>query len=304
MSWHTEVAEIVGKENIIREFPLKRLCTIKVGGKADALVWIDDLNSLKRVTRFLKENEVPYFVIGNGSNILPVDKGFKGAILKLRGEFLRLDFRRNTIRVGSALKLNALLRECIRSGKGGLEFLSGIPGSIGGAIRMNAGGKSGEICERINRLTMFSLHEDRIIELQREEIRYEYRNIGIPKGYIFLEAELLVENSPSDSIKRKIRDVYIKKKVTQPLNLPSCGCIFKNPVGYSAGRLIEDAGLKGMRRGDAMISTLHGNFILNLGNATSSDILYLIDLCRAEVKKRFNIQLNLEIEILDQRAKW
>lgn len=300
--------------------PMKKHTTFKIGGPAKLFIEPPDTRSLRLllnslnpvrkihtgktkfsngVKRYLptgRKSKIPILIIGAGSNILINDKGLKAVVLRLNSPaFKKIFFEHNHLNVGSGVMLNRILRMAQRRGLSGLEFLAGIPGTVGGALVMNAGIPQDNIGDLVEQVSVMD-YNGNIKTLKKGEIKFGYRTSSLSK-YIILNARLKLVKKDKKEIKDKINRYINYRKLTQDLSRPSAGCIFKNPKGVSAGALIDLCGLKGKRIGDACISPRHANFILNLGEARSDDVLRLIDLIRKKVKKEFNITLKPEIKI-------
>ncbi|MDD4980408.1 MAG: UDP-N-acetylmuramate dehydrogenase [Candidatus Omnitrophica bacterium] len=305
MNWHR-----CFKGKIKSGEPLKRHTTFKIGGKARFFVEPEDTDDLKLLLSL--RNKIPLYVIGKGSNILASDKGTSGIVLRLSAPaFKKLSCCGKYLEAGSGVLLTKALLFAGGHGLSGMEFLAGIPGTLGGALAMNAG-----ISEKIpnpksqipNRKTktrsIGDLVEDVIVmdyngnikALPKKDIKFSYRESGLAK-YIILSARLKLARGNKTKIQERIKKYINYRKGTQDLTGPSAGCVFRNPEGDSAGRLMDLCGLKGRRVEDACISSKHANFILNLGDGKAGDVLKLMDLARRKVKDRFNIILKPEIKI-------
>ncbi|NLK42353.1 MAG: UDP-N-acetylmuramate dehydrogenase [Planctomycetes bacterium] len=286
-----------GLESIVKEnVPLKDLTWYALGGTAEYLVRPQTLEQLQEVVRRCSQEQMPMRVLGYGSNLLVSDAGVKGVVLKLDAEqFARVDFDKSNLKVGAGANLNKLVLDSVRKGLSGLEALTGIPGSIGGAIRMNAGGNFGDIGSCTQSVTVMNINGE-IFEKHKPELVFDYRWVNITAP-IILEATLELTPSDPDQMLKTVKEVWIYKKNTQPLNTRNAGCIFKNPRGMSAGALIDRAGLKGTQIGGARVSEKHANFITTESGCTSADVKKLIDLIREKVREKFDVELELEIEI-------
>ncbi len=285
--------------------PLKRHTTFKIGGRASFFIEPADIEDLKVLLILLKRCKIPFLLIGSGSNLLVADKGLKAAVVALTSPyFKKARFRGNSLEVSSGVKLNQIVRLAEGQGLSGLEFLSGIPGTVGGALAMNAGvsekvtsHKSGitSIGGIVENVTVMD-YNGRIKVLDRKDIEFGYRESSLAK-YIILAVRLKLVKKNKKEIRDNIKRYLDYRKGTQGANWLSAGCVFKNPQEESAGRLIDLCGLKGRRFGGAVVSLQHANFILNSGNAKSGDILKLMDLIKAKVKNKFGITLKPEIKI-------
>ncbi len=289
MSWQKEL-------RVKTNQPLKDKTTLKIAGPAEFFSEPKGLPELKLLINKAKENNLPLSIIGAGSNLLISDRGVKGLLIKLNSpHFKKISLKDNYIEAGSGVMLFKLI-QCVRKKSlSGIEFLSGIPGTLGGALAMNAGcwGKNiGDLVEEVKVMD----YKGKVRRLNKRKIKFGYRESGLGE-YIILSAVLKLKRENTQAINRNIKDYILRRRNSQDLTFPSAGCIFKNPVSSSAGRLIELCGLKGRRIGGASISTKHANFILNKGNAKSEDVLKLIRLARERVKKRFKVTLEPEIKI-------
>ena len=277
-----------------------QMTAYQVGGKAEAVCFPGELPELSRIIFYLLREGIPYFVVGKGSNLLVSDGGIKGAVIVLKDKLASVEIVETedaSILAGGGLTIAGLLAYCNRNGLSGLEFLAGIPGTLGGAVFMNAGAfgqETGNLVYEV--LTIGSDGETSV--LNREDMRFSYRASSVPKGTVIYGAKLRLQRGDKDRIAGMIAGNLKKRKETQPLDYPSAGSVFKNPPGDYAGRLIEKAGLKGTKIGGAMISPRHGNFIVNTGGANACDILALINLARDRVKEEMGIDLEPEIVIL------
>ena len=282
---------------IMLDEPLSKHTSFQIGGPADFYLFPKDLEDLGSVVDFCQREQLLRFTIGNGTNLLVSDKGYRGIIVDLSKTFGHIHYKESTVTVGAGVSLKKYLRYCTERGLSGLESLVGIPGQVGGAIRLNAGAWGGEIGDHlwtVRILDRFGMLERR----QREEINIGYRYTDIPPDAIIVEAQFrLAEGNPKEM--EAIQNTHLKKrKAQQPLSLPSAGSVFKRPVGHFPGRLIEDAGCKGLRIGDAMVSKKHANFIVNCHLASAEDVLRLIKEVRERVFKRFGVELEQEIHML------
>jgi len=281
---------------IKRNQPLKDKTTIKIGGPAQFFSAPKNSKELRELLIQADKNSIPVLVIGAGSNLLISDKGVKGLILKLSSaHFKKITLKGNTIEAGSGVMLASLIKFTLSKSLVGLEFLSGIPGTLGGALIMNAGCWGKNIGGLVKKIEVIDL-KGNIKILNREEANFGYRKSGLEK-YIILSAGIGLKKSSREIIRRKIKDYLFKKRATQDLTSYNAGCIFKNPKALSAGKLIDLCGLKGNKRGGAFISAKHANFILNKSNAKASDVLSLIKLARIKVKQKFGVNLEPEIKI-------
>ena len=291
-------------EEIRFHYPMHRLTTYKVGGPVEAFWEARDLGTLKKVMRYLSTAGIPYGVLGRGSNLLVKDKGIDGVMILLNGSLAVIDHNHGEthVRAGGGVHLTDLMNWCRQHGLSGLEFLAGIPGTVGGAVAMNAGAFGQEINERIQTL-QFVLPGGTVVEKNRSELKFSYRHLHMEEGWLVTNAGFSLNRDTPEAVSAKMSGFLKTRKKTQPLEYPSAGSVFKNPPGApistpGAGRLIEEAGLKGKRIGGAEVSEKHANFIVNKGGATAKDILSLMDLVRHEVKRTAGIDLEPEIRVI------
>jgi UDP-N-acetylmuramate dehydrogenase len=281
--------------------PLARYTSMKVGGPADFFIEVENAAALTRVLRTLNRYGTNFCLLGNGSNVLISDRGLRGAVIHLAGEFKQVEWREEGEivwgRVGAAFAITQLVREAARKGYAGLEFAEGIPGTIGGALFMNAGAYGSEFEKVIDQVDGFT-REGEPIRLSRNEMTFTYRDSHLPPGMVVTAVRLRLRQEDSTKVTSRVRELVTKRKTSQPSGYPNSGSMFRNPPGDFAGRLIEAAGLKGKKIGRAQISERHGNFIVNLGGANGEDVRQLMELARAEVRTRFGVELEPEVRLL------
>jgi UDP-N-acetylmuramate dehydrogenase len=276
--------------------------TFKTGGEVAALWEVLGIEELLTGVPLLRRAKIPYFVLGCGSNLLIRDGGVEGVAIRLGGSLARMeeDSRGElNLKAGAGLSLSDLLAVCRQKGYGGLEFLAGIPGSIGGAAVMNAGAFGMDMASVIHCIEMVSPGGE-LVEKEIQELSFDYRKLYLETGTIVSRVLLSLERRTPHEVAQRMAEYLKKRKETQPLEYPSAGSIFKNPPGGHAGRLIESTGLKGAKEGGAMISTKHANWIVNTGGAKAQDILTLVELARKEVRARTGVELELELKVLGQ----
>ncbi len=288
-----------GLEQIVeRDFPLARQTWFGLGGSADYFIKPQTVEQLRDVVRRCGENEVDMRVLGFGSNLLISDKGIRGAVIKLESsDFERVEFNDTEVKAWAGVELSKLVLTCTRKGLCGLEGLTGIPGSVGGSVKMNAGGSFGDIGTAVEKVTLMD-HTGNVFEKSKPELTFDYRRTNITNELI-LNTTLGLTHTDPEQILRTIKEIWIYKKNNQPLNTKNSGCIFKNPRGVSAGSLIDRCGLKGLQVGGALVSEKHANFIVAHKGCKSRDVTRLIALVRQKVNEQFDIDLELEIEIWD-----
>ncbi len=267
-----------------------------LGGPADYFIRPKNNDQLKEVVKRCNENKVPIYVLGFGSNLLISDDGLRAAVIKLEIEkFAQIQFDGEVITAWAGAELAKLVLTCVQKGLSGIEALTGIPGSIGGAVKMNAGGNFGDIGAVVESVTLMD-GQGKIFERSKPELMFDYRSTNIAAKFV-LNARMQLAAADPEQIMRTVKEVWIYKKNNQPLNTKNSGCIFKNPRGVSAGALIDRAGLKGLQIGGAIVSEKHANFIIAQKGCKSRDVMRLIDAIRQRVKEKFDIELELEIEI-------
>lgn len=286
-----------GFEQIIRrDHVLAPHTWYRLGGPADYFVQPRTVKELKEVVRRCNENHVRIYVMGLGSNLLVSDEGVRGAVIKLNGdEFGRTEFEGQDVTVWAGAQLSKLVLDCVEKGLSGIEPLTAIPGSVGGAVRMNSGGKFGDIGSAVESVTLMDLH-GHVFEKRKPELIFDYRSVNIRARFV-LSARLTLTQADPEHIMRTVKESWIYKKNSQPLSTRSCGCVFKNPPGAAAGALIDRAGLKGLQVGGAVVSSKHANFIIAQDGCTSRDIVQLIEQVQKRVREQFDVALEPELEI-------
>lgn len=282
--------------------PLSQHTTMKIGGPADLFIEPSSVENVSKVMNVIKQKQLPWRAIGRGSNLLVSDKGIEGIVIKLGSGLNHLIMNGSTIIVGGGHSLVSLSTMISKKGLSGLEFASGIPGSVGGAVYMNAGAHGSDISKILMRAHI--LFEDGTMEwLSNEEMEFTYRTSVLQKKRpgIVLEAEFKLIEGDRAAIVAQMQKNKDYRKETQPWNFPCAGSIFRNPLPQYAGKLIEEAGLKGYQIGGAKISEMHGNFIVNAGNATANDVLALIQHVKDTIKQLFDVQMETEVEIIGRK---
>lgn len=277
--------------------PMARHTTLRIGGPASVYAVLDTLADVAAALTVLAEEGVEWTVVGKGSNLLVADQGYRGAILVLGREFKRHSVEGATMTSGAGAPLAALVQEAFQRGLSGMTWGVGIPGTLGGALAMNAGTREGAICDVVDRVTVY-LPGEGMRMLHGDEISWGYRNSSLAGSGIILESNLKVIPGDRLRIRAEMERALARRKGTQPIGTPSAGSAFRNPEGDSAGRLIEAAGLKGTRLGGARISDIHANFIVNEGGATAADVLGLMRKIIRSVRDRDGIELEPEVRFL------
>lgn len=297
---YDKLYKFISSDRIKIDEPMKDHTSFQIGGPADILVLPQDAEEIKAVINACKEEVVPFLVIGNGTNLLVTDKGIRGVVIKLSQNFNDIRVVENTMRCKAGVSLSTASHVALENSLSGLEFANGIPGSIGGAAVMNAGAYDGQMSDVVKKVKVID-YDGCIYYICRDELQYSYRHSILQKGdAILLEVEMELKQGNYEDIKKKMDEYLALRKEKQPLTLASAGSTFKRPPGSYAGYLIEKAGLKGFRIGDAMVSHLHAGFIVNIGSATSDDVIQLIRYIQKTIKEKFDIQLEPEIKILGE----
>lgn len=286
---------IVDENQILMNEPMSRHTTFRVGGAADCFVIPRTLEEVKRVVNFCREENIAYYIIGNGSNLLVGDKGFRGVVIRILKELSRIETEGTTIRAQAGALLSAVANRAYDASLTGLEFAAGIPGTLGGAVTMNAGAYGGEMKDVLSEVTVLT-PEGAVRTFQKEELRLSYRtSIVQEEGHIVLEAVIQLKEGKQEEIKAVMDDLKERRISKQPLEYPSAGSTFKRPEGYFAGRLIDDAGLRGFSVGGAQVSEKHCGFVINKGNATAADIMELMREVSERVRENSGVTLEPEV---------
>ena len=284
------------QENIKYNEPMKNHTSFKIGGPAECFIKAQKIEEIQQVLEIVKANQIPFKVIGNGSNILVKDKGIKGIVLKI--DIKKIEIQVNRVIVGSGVKLGELAQKLLMQELTGFEFASGIPGTIGGAIRMNAGAHGFEMKDIVKTVTYMDIDEN-IHKINNEDAKFEYRNSRFSKeNNIILETELVLEKGNKDEIQAKMTEYANFRKEKQPIEYPSAGSTFKRGADFITAKLIDECGLKGHQIGGAQISEKHAGFIINKDNASAEDVIKLVEYTKEQVYNKFAKKIELEIEII------
>ncbi len=286
---------IVPEENIHIQEPLKKHTTFRVGGPADCLVEIQSTEQLKKIQKYLQLIEEPYAVMGNGSNLLAGDLGYRGVVLQIGNKMADIRVEGNRITAQAGALLSKVAKAALEHGLTGLEFASGIPGTVGGAMVMNAGAYGGEMKQVVTSVIVLDREGEELI-LDNETMEFGYRT-SVVKHRPLLVTEVVMELAPGDpaEIKATMDDLACKRREKQPLEYPSAGSTFKRPEGYFAGELIMKAGMRGFRSGGAMVSEKHCGFVINAGDASADDVVQVIREVQKTVKEQFGVELEPEV---------
>ncbi len=299
MDWQDALREIITQPNTRLRFgePLSKHTHFGIGGEATVLIEVSTIEELAALARFHSKWKIPVAIIGRGANMLVSDKGFSGICIKLIGELAKLDVDDNVVTVGAGYPLPALSKEMSRKGLSGVEFVLGIPGTVGGALIMNAGAWGSSFGDVVTDVTVMQ-NTGELLKLTQDEANFEYRRSRLDTYFCIIGATLTLKHGEVGTITQKMNTLFKQKIETQPFVEENAGCMFKNPQGDSAGRLIDISGLKGYRIGGAEVSTIHGNFILNINNATATDVLKLVAYIQKHVHKKTGISLETEVKRL------
>lgn len=295
---YEKLIKTVDKEKVLKNVPLKEHISFKVGGPCDCMVFPSSASDIAGIIKLCKEEEIPYYILGNGSNVIALDEGYRGVIIKVGKNFDGISVSESTITAQAGASLAVLSKKAMESSLTGLEFAGGIPGSVGGGIIMNAGAYGGELKNIVKSVTALD-NCGNLYKLSGEECGFGYRkSVFQENGSIVLEAEFELKEGKREEIAAEMQELMRRRNEKQPLNYPSAGSTFKRPEGYFAGKLIQDSGLKGLCHGGAQVSELHAGFVINKGGATAADILELIELVKNTVKDKFGVELQPEVRII------
>lgn len=299
-STYHELSEIVPKERIRREEPMSIHTTFRVGGPAEVFVTPGTFDEVKETVGVCRTHNIPYYIVGNGSNLLVSDKGYQGVIIRVGKELGEIRIEGDTVTAQAGALLSVVANRAMEAGLTGFEFASGIPGTLGGACVMNAGAYGGEMRDVLTEITALTPEGD-IIRIPKEQMELGYRtSIVARKGYIVLEACMQLKKGDRQEIRAKMEELKEKRVSKQPLEYPSAGSTFKRPEGYFAGKLIQDAGLRGFAIGGAQVSEKHCGFVINRGEATAKDVSDLMIRVSEIVEDKFGVRLEPEVKRLGE----
>ena len=293
----------VNNENIKYDVPMKDYTSFKIGGLAECLIKVQTTDEIREILNISKAEQIPLTIIGNGSNLLVRDKGIKGIVLKIdiKKFLIEEDSQKIVLTVGSGNKLGKIAQKLLQQEITGFEFASGIPGTIGGAIRMNAGAHGSEMKDIVKTITYINKKDGKIYTINNEQANFEYRNsIFSNNKYIIIEATMLLEKGKKEEIQNKMQEYATYRKEKQPIEYPSAGSTFKRGEDFITAKLIDECGLKGYKIGGAQISEKHAGFIINTGNATAEDVIELIEYTKEQVYNKFGKKIKTEIEIIGE----
>lgn len=292
--------DLLGEDRVFTEEAMSQHTTFKIGGPADYFLMPDKGEDVGRVIKICKEKEIPYFILGNGSNLLVGDGGYRGAVIQIYRNMSSVTVEGNEITAQAGALLSAVAAAAKNASLTGFEFAGGIPGTIGGAVVMNAGAYGGEMKDVLTEVTVMNAEGD-IFTLPTEELELGYRTSIIKTaGYIVLEAKIRLKEGDPEVIRETMKDLTIRRTTKQPLEYPSAGSTFKRPEGYFAGKLIMDSGLRGYQVGGAQVSEKHCGFVINTGNATAKDVTTLMSDVQRIVLEKFGVKLEPEVKFLGE----
>ncbi len=285
---------------MLEQEPMARHTTFRIGGPADYFVELGSIEQIRAAIQVCREENLPWFVLGRGSNLLVSDKGYRGVILSIYKDFQKTEIQGETVTVQAGVLLTTLSGKVLDASLTGLEFASGIPGTIGGAVVMNAGAYGGEMKDIVRKVTVLD-QDGEVRTLTCGEMQFGYRtSLAKKKGYIVLGAELTLKQGEKEKIRGEMQALKAKRIEKQPLEFPSAGSTFKRPEGYFAGKLIMDAGLRGAAVGGAQVSEKHCGFVVNTGNAPAADVRELMRQVQGKVQEQFGVHLEPEVRFLGE----
>lgn len=299
-SIYDELKKLAGSQNVLTDEPMRKHVTFRTGGNADYFVTACSEEALSEIICYLRREQIPYYVIGNGSNLLFEDRGYRGVVVKIGRFSDDIKVSGNLVTAGAGVLLSQAAAAAYEHSLTGMEFAAGIPGTVGGAVVMNAGAYGGEIKDIIVSARVMD-EKGEIVTLTREQLTLGYRHSIVSdsgKGLIVVEAEFRLCAGDKAAIRLQMDDLARKRREKQPLEYPSAGSTFKRPEGYFAGKLIQDAGLKGLSCGGAQVSEKHSGFVVNKGNATTEDILELVKKVQDTVYDKFGVMLEMEVKVV------
>ncbi len=296
LDFEQRLTGLMDRERIKKDEPMKKHVTFRVGGNADYFVTVKNADEIAAVINLCKEEKVPYFIMGNGSNLLVGDKGIRGVVIQIAKDMNEIEVAGETITAMAGALLSKIAGAALNAGLTGLEFASGIPGTLGGAVVMNAGAYGGEMKDVLDMVRVLT-PEGEILELGKDALKLGYRtSVVAEKNYIVLDARIVLKKGDKEKIREYMEDLKGRRTSKQPLEYPSAGSTFKRPEGYFAGKLIDDAGLRGFSLGGAQVSEKHCGFVINKDNATALEIIKLIEEVQKRVKENSGVALETEVK--------
>lgn len=296
MSEFSDIQSLLNRP-VLQQEPMTAHTWYRIGGPCDYYCYPEDESELVRLIQWCRDQGRKYLVIGKGTNVLISDKGIRAVVVDLSKGFAEIKFQATQCIAGAGAQVPKLVLECEKRGLGGLELFAGIPGSVGGALKMNAGCLGREFYHFVNRITVIDKGNLRVIPIEQLTVHYRHAPLFDDPEVIALSVELTLSPADVPALEMARKESLDKRKKSQPISQPSCGSVFKNPPGDYAGRLIEACGLKGFRHGGASVSTVHANFVVNEGNATAADVLAVMNEIRKNVKEKFGVVLEPEVRL-------
>ena len=293
--------EAVGliKGRVLFDAPMKKFTSIKVGGPADSLLFPKDMVELRKVVRYTRRKDIPILILGKGTNLVVRDKGIRGWVISLTQGMKKVQLEGDVIEAEAGLSLQRLVQFSIQKNLTGLEPFFGIPGTVGGGLAMNAGAWGVELKDILLSITLMN-EKGEVVERPRKKLKFSYRRLAIPPSWIILKGRFQLKKGRKEEILERVKSYSEMRKRTQPLDYPSAGSIFKNPSEGPAGKWIEEAGLKGFRMGQAMVSDRHANFIINLGKATAEEVISLMEWVERKIYEEKGISLEREVRVVGE----
>lgn len=302
MDFEEKMREML-RDRFLMNYPMKNYTSFRIGGPARYLVYPESVEEVKNIMNEALAENIKTYILGYGTNVLVKDGGINGCVISTRKGFQRIDVWEEEgsvcLSAECGVPLARIVNDVAKMGGVGVEVLAGIPGSLGGAVRMNAGTSTGDISQFVRKVCVID-DKLRERELNREDLSFGYRKLSIPKRWFIYNVQLSFRKGSPEEVLKKVSEELERRRRTQPIDKPSAGCVFKNPPGVKAGKVIEELGLKGLRVRGARVSEVHGNFIVNEGSATARDVLAVIDAIRKKVKEERGISLEMEIEVIGE----
>ena len=298
IDYRKEVRRFI-KGRVLFNVPMKRLTSMKVGGPVDVLLFPRDVAELKKVVRYARKKSIPVMILGKGTNMIVRDKGVRGWMINLTQGLKKIRAKGEVVEAEAGVPLQRLVQFSVQKGLTGFEPFCGIPGTVGGGLAMNAGAWGSELKDILLSMTLMKKNGD-IVERPRSRLRFSYRGLVLPSKWIILKGRFQLKKGKKGEMVERVKSYSEQRRERQPLDYPSAGSIFKNPARGRAGRWIEDVGLKGYRIGQAMVSERHANFIINLGNATATDVIRLMERVEKEVSEEKGVSLEREVKVVGE----
>jgi len=287
------------KGRVLFDAPMRQFTSIKVGGPADSLLFPKDVVELRKVVRYARRKEIPILILGKGTNLVVRDKGIRGWVISLTQGMKKVQLDGDEVEAEAGLSLQRLVQFSIQKSLTGFEPFFGIPGTVGGGLAMNAGAWGVELKDILLSITLMN-EDGGVVERPRQKLKFSYRRLAIPPSWIILKGRFQLKKGREEEILERVKSYSEMRKSTQPLDYPSAGSIFKNPAEGPAGKWIEEAGLKGFRMGQAMVSDRHANFIINLGKATAEEVINLMEWVERKIDEEKGISLEREVRVVGE----